>query len=80
MDRPTTLPLARACGIKMEGHCFEIPDLASFIIRELIEGSLEEVEIPGAVCAAKEIPTEFLSTRAITNLNVHCPRFSLHVL
>ena len=55
----------------MEGRRFEILDLASFVVpnvrpigRELGKGaygSVEEVEIPGAVCAAKKIHTEFLS-------------------
>ena len=55
----------------MEGHRLEIPDLASFVVpnvrptgRELGKGaygSVEEVEIPGAVCAAKKIHTEFLN-------------------
>ena len=55
----------------MDGHRFEIPDLASFVVpnvrptaRELGKGaygSVEEVEIPGAVCAAKKIHTEFLN-------------------
>ena len=49
----------------------EIPDLAPFVVpnvrstgRELGKGaygSVEEVEIPGAVCAAKKIHTEFLN-------------------
>ena len=55
----------------MEGRRIEIPDLSSFVVpnvrptgRELGKGaygSVEEVEIPGAVCAAKKIHTEFLS-------------------
>ena len=55
----------------MEGRRVEIPDLSSFIVpnvrptgRELGKGaygSVEEVEIPGAVCAAKKIHTEFLN-------------------
>jgi serine/threonine protein kinase len=55
----------------MEGRRVEIPDLASFVVpnvrprgRELGKGSygsVEEVEIPGAVCAAKKIHTEFLN-------------------
>ena len=55
----------------MEGRHFEIPDLASFVVpnvrpmgRELGKGaygSVEEVEIPGAVCAAKKVHTEFLN-------------------
>ena len=56
---------------KMAGHRFVLPDLASFVVpnvrptgRELgrgAYGSVEEVEIPGAVCAAKKIHTEFLN-------------------
>ena len=55
----------------MEGRRIEIPDLSSFVVpnvrptgRELGKGaygSVEEVEIPGAVCAAKKIHTEFLN-------------------
>ena len=55
----------------MEKRLYDIPDLASFIVsnvrltgRELGKGaygSVEEVEIPGAVCAAKKIHTEFLN-------------------
>ena len=55
----------------MEGRLVEIPDLSSFVVpnvrptgRELGKGaygSVEEVEIPGAVCAAKKIHTEFLN-------------------
>ena len=55
----------------MAGRRFEIPDLESFVVpnvrstgRELGKGaygSVEEVEIPGAVCAAKKIHTEFLN-------------------
>ena len=55
----------------MEVRRLEIPDLASFVVpnvrptgRELGKGaygSVEEVEIPGAVCAAKKIHTEFLN-------------------
>ena len=55
----------------MEGRRVEIPDLSSFVVpnvrptgRELGKGaygSVEEVEIPGAVCAAKKIHTEFLN-------------------
>ena len=55
----------------MEGRRFEIPDLASFVVpnvrptgRKLgrgAYGSVEEVEIPGSVCAAKKIHTEFLN-------------------
>ena len=55
----------------MAGRHFEIPDLESFVVpnvrptgRELgrgAYGSVEEVEIPGAVCAAKKIHTEFLN-------------------
>ena len=55
----------------MAGRRFEIPDLESFVVpnvrptgRELgrgAYGSVEEVEIPGAVCAAKKIHTEFLN-------------------
>ena len=54
----------------MAGPRIEIADLTSFIVpnvrptgRELGKGaygSVEEVEIPGAVCAAKKIHTEFL--------------------
>jgi hypothetical protein len=53
----------------MEGRRVEIPDLSSFVVpnvhptgREFGKGgSVEEVEIPGAVCAAKKIHTEFLN-------------------
>jgi serine/threonine protein kinase len=55
----------------MAGRRVEIPDLSSFVVpnvrptrRELGKGSygsVEEVEIPGAVCAAKKIHTEFLN-------------------
>jgi serine/threonine protein kinase len=55
----------------MEGYSIEIPDLVSFVVpnvhptgRELGKGAygiVEEVEIPGAVCAAKKIHTEFLN-------------------
>ena len=55
----------------MEGRRFEIPDLESFVVpnvrptgRELgrgAYGSVEEVKIPGAVCAAKRIHTEFIN-------------------
>ena len=55
----------------MAGRCIEIPDLAPFVVpnvqptgRELGKGaygSVEEVEIPGAVCAAKKIHAEFLN-------------------
>ena len=50
---------------------FEIPDLASFVVPNIrptgrehgrgAYGSVEEVEITGAVCEAKKIHTEFLS-------------------
>ena len=56
---------------KMAGRRIEIPDLAPFVVpnvrptgRELGKGaygSVEKVEIPGAVCAAKKIHTEFLN-------------------
>ena len=55
----------------MAGRRIDIPDLKSFIVSNVhttgqelgkgAYGSVEEVEIPGAVCAAKKIHTEFLS-------------------
>ena len=78
----------------MEGHQVEISDLASYIVsnvhptgRELgngAYGSVEEVEIPGFVCAAKKIHTEFLNigshediSHMITKFTSECKLMSM---
>ena len=70
----------------MEGRRFEIPDLASFVVsnvrptgRELGKGaygSVEEVEIPGAVCAAKKIHTEFLNVGSREDISYMITKFA----
>ena len=70
----------------MEGRRFEIPDLASFVVpnvqptgRELGKGAygnVEEVEIPGAVCAAKKIHTEFLNIGSREDISYMISKFA----
>ncbi len=70
----------------MEGRRFEIPDLTSFVVpnvrptgRELGKGaygSVEEVEIPGAVCAAKKIHTEFLNIGSCEDIAYMVSKFA----
>ena len=60
----------------------DIPELSFLIVpnvrptsRKIGAGSVEEVEIPGAVCAAKKIDSEFLNARSPKDVEALVSRF-----
>ena len=74
----------RAAAMDVNGvfDCIDIPELSSLIVpsvrptsRKIGAGSVEEVEIPGAVCAAKKIHSEILDTGTPEDVEALVSRF-----